>query len=321
MCSACKGTFHLACGGITENSYRRLTLERRALLKCKQCKNTKTPVSVVSGASETISGNEHLEAVKKINNKGPTTTAQAQINLEDLQGLVLDKTSNLESKQNDILEQNKKILESIQFMSAQYEDFLGKIREIEARNEVLTKKNIDLEARINVLENCLEIQERALKANNLEIRGIPENKGEILQDVIFNICQKTKSNIQIKDIDAIHRAAKKINNIHPREIIVKLKSNIAKEQLIEDVKSYNKNNPNIEDKLNTANIGIAGPISRIYVSEQLTFRGKQLFWKTRQAAKTKGWRFTWSKAGLVYIRRDTGSNAIWISDEDKLAAL
>lgn len=315
-CAACKGIFHLACGGIVENTYRRLNQERRSQQMCKQC-NSPGATSPLKINSDT----EPLVQSKKVTDTSSALADQIPTNLKDIQDLVMNKTSNLEKKQNDILDQNNKILESIQFMSSQYEDFMAKIRDIELKNDELTKKNSTLEARIYVLEKCVDMQERELKANNIEIRGIPEIKGENLQDVLFNICKTTKSSTDTKDIDAIHRAAKKNNNSHPREIIVKFKTNIAREHLLTDVKTFNKNKQNLEDKLNTSNIGIAGSCSPIYISEELTFRGKQLWYKTRTAAKEKQYRFAWIKRGQIYLRKNEGTNAIIISDESKLAAL
>lgn len=322
ICSACKCTYHLACGGINENTFRRLTQERRAQQKCKQCKKDTRSAATCTTILTEISDTAPLDPSKKTNKTSASTSQPSTTNLEDLHDLVIFKTTNLEKKQNDILDQNNKILENIQFISAQYEDFLARIRNMEQRNDELTKKNTALEARITVLENGLEFQERALKANNAEVRGIPEIKGENLQDVMFNICQTTKSSIQTKDIDSIYRSAKKNNKQnHPREIIIKLKTNLARDQLLADVKSFNKNQHNTEDKLNTLNIGIAGPRSPIYVSEQLTFRSKQLWFKTRQYAKERMFRFAWIKGGNIYIRKEAGTNAILISDESKLSTL
>lgn len=275
VCTLCKGTFHLHCGGVAESSYRRLSKERRTQLKCKQCLCT-----------------------------APTTKAS---------GSALVDTELL----SKLLEQNTQILTTLAAMSKQYEDILHRVHDLEDTNNKLEKRNHDLEAKIDVLESQMEQIDRQNKSKNVEIRGIPEINGENLKNYIFNIKKKTNSNEESNNIDAVYRINQKINKDQRRPIIVKFKTSNDRDDFLRDIKNFNKQATNREDKLNTTLIGMAGPSSQIFISEHLTFRAKHLWFLARKATHENLFKFAWTKGGQIYVRRDIGTPAIIINDKNK----
>lgn len=275
ICTLCKGTYHLICGGVTESSYRRLSKERRTQLKCSQC----------------------LCAVPAMKASG-----SALVDTELL---------------SKLLEQNTQILATLAAMSKQYEDILHRVHDLEATNSKLEKRNSDLEMRIDVLENQMEKIDRQNKSKNVEIRGIPEINGENLNNYIFNIRKITNSHNESNNIDAAYRINQKSKKDQRRPIVVKFKTSIDRDDFLRDIKNYNKQAPNREDKLNTSLIGIAGPSSQIYISEHLTFRAKHLWFLARKATHENWFKFAWTKGGQVYVRKDNGTPAIIINETNK----
>lgn len=290
VCTVCKGSYHLLCGGITETAFRRLTMERRAQLKCKKCATV--PVGTSSQAQSPVCD---------VSNDNP-------VGLDN---------SDFMRTQHAIIAQNNKILDTITFMSKQYEDILCRVRELEDKNMVLTKQNSSLESRIDLLEGQLENIERSARAKNVEVRGISETNGESLKNIFHNICQTIKSKVDTSHIEAAYRTQKHKNG----PIVFKLTSNHDRDQLLSDLKAFHKQASSPKEKLNTLNVGIAGPSSPIYVAEHLTFRANHLWYLARQATKEKKVKYAWIKAGQIYVRRDIGTPAILVSNADKLALL
>lgn len=279
-CAVCKGISHLHCSGVAETSYRRLTKERRAQIRCKKCLSDTPAFNVTASGASTLD-NELL------------------------------------LKQNAIFDQNTQILATISAMSKQYEDILLRVHELENINKKLEKKNCDLEARLEQIEGQFENLDRENRSKNAEIRGIPEISGEDLKNVVFNIQKITNAGTEVKNVEAAYRTGQKTNKDLQRPIILRFKTNDDRDSFLNDIKTFNKRSANREDKLNTNIIGMAGKSSQIYISEHLTFRAKHHWFLARKAARDNIFKFAWIRGGQVYVRKDVGTPVILINEKTK----
>lgn len=62
----------------------------------------------------------------------------------------------------------------------------------------------------------------------------------------------------------------------------------------------------------TADMSLPGPARRFYVNERLTKTNRQLFNKTRAAAKNCKWKFVWTRDGRIYARKTEGQSGVRI---------
>lgn len=70
-------------------------------------------------------------------------------------------------------------------------------------------------------------------------------------------------------------------------------------------------------------IGLSAPSTPIYVSELLALRGKRLWYLARQFVAKRKYKYAWTKAGLVFIKKNdnkfaTVSNIFRINPIDKV---
>lgn len=127
VCTLCKGTFHLHCGGVAESTYRRLTKERRAQIKCKQC---------IATTHEKASGSTPLESelLTKLLEQNTQILATLAIMTKQYDDILL-RVRDLEDKNNALEKKNSYLEARVETMETQLEqmDRLNKSKNVEIR--------------------------------------------------------------------------------------------------------------------------------------------------------------------------------------------
>lgn len=218
------------------------------------------------------------------------------------------KMQNMEiKKSNEDMEKNFAIL------TKQYEEVLKKVESLEnERKQHLLK--------IVTLETTIEDMQRSSKSSSIEIRNVPLTSETETKSDLCNIVQNT---CKVLNVAIPHTAIRDVFRINTKSgkgtIIADLTSTILKTEIIQRVKSYNKEHP--DQRLNSNVIGIKGQSTPIYISEALTAKGRRLFFLARDIAKTKEYKFCWTKNGKIYLRKDEQAARIEVKDETQLTAL
>ena len=58
--------------------------------------------------------------------------------------------------------------------------------------------------------------------------------------------------------------------------------------------------------------------NKIFVNESLTINRKKLFGKTREACTSKRFKYTWTRNGTIYVKKDKKSQTIKIMTENDI---
>lgn len=110
----------------------------------------------------------------------------------------------------------------------------------------------DLSHRINYLE-------QQTRSNNLELQCLPENKQENLYTVVKQLGSVVGCVLSDNDILHCTRVAKlQATNTRPRSVVVQLASPRIRDNLLASTIDYNKEKKTNTEKLNSADLGIAG---------------------------------------------------------------
>lgn len=168
------------------------------------------------------------------------------------------------------------------------------------------------ESRFNKLE-------RELLRNELIITGVPAAYGEVVLDIVGDICNALQCNLSSGDVTAAYRLPSskaksgKVNNERfSSPIVLKLVSDWAKQQLLS---SYFK-----MKNLSTGDIGYQSK-SRIYVNESLTIHNRAIFKAASDAKKLKRLSKCYTRNGIVHIQISEEGRIFRISDIDQLNAI
>lgn len=210
---------------------------------------------------------------------------------------------------NVIREQNIKITQSIEFVSAQYEEMRTKIEQLEK------EKSAD-KVHIQNLEQKIEHLERNMNCTSLEIRNVPIKKGEKKDDLfsmVTNLCDSLNVPLDGFEIRNVYRGFSKSQNQKP--IVVDFLSARIKENILVAVKQFTQQNGS---KLSTSNLKLEGQLSTIYVSDYLTPKMKRLHFLVRDFSSTHCYKYCWATPGAIYLRKKEGDPAIRIKSEEDL---
>lgn len=212
----------------------------------------------------------------------------------------------------EIKTQNLEIRNCIDFWSTKNDEMKEKLDKLE-------RDRLDNLAYIQSLEQKVDALERNSKAAGLEIRNVPPQSTETKETLMKYVIHGGKSlNLTIlpSDIKDVYRINTRTKTNKP--IVAEFSSILTKEKFIRSLKNYNKNN---SEKFNTRNLQLEGSVTPVYISENLTYTTKRLYYYTREFCKSNGFRFCWTTYGKVYIRKKEGSPAIRVSVERDLENL
>lgn len=139
--------------------------------------------------------------------------------------------------------------------------------------------------------------------NDLEISGVPEQKGENVLHIIATLGQKLGVSLNEQDLVSAVRmgrfpGSESVQSPRPRLIVVRLARRAARDQLLQAAR--------VRRGATTEGVDIPGPPRRFYINERLTRLNRQLFQKARELKDHHNWRFVWTRDGRIYARQHSG---------------
>lgn len=231
---------------------------------------------------------------------------------KEFTGSINDQFLALQTRMEEIKEQNVKLQESVDFNAAKYEEISAKLQLIEQERKDDRNLILDLEDKVEQLE-------RHIRTSSLEIRNLPQKIGESKQDLINTMVKLTnvvKAPVQLPDVKDIFRTKSKTKN---GNIVVEFTSVLTKDRILTAIKRFNKENKN--DRLNTLQLQLEGPEQPIYVSENLTSKSKRLFRLARDFAVQHKYKYCWTSFGKILLRKEDGAPIVRIVTELDLRSL
>lgn len=214
---------------------------------------------------------------------------------------------------------------SMTFFSQQYDDLARTVNDLEKKNKTLSMENSTLKAQIASINGKLAEHQAAIdeaeqysRRECLEIRGIPVTDEEDTSEIVTNIASLLDVEIRREDISISHRLKVKnsTNKTNPPPIIAKF---LRREERDDLYQARNKLKYFTTKDLE----GDLGRIAdnKIYISESLTRKNKELFNGALKFKKEFHFKFIWSFYGRIFLRKDTKSPSIVISSQKDLEDL
>lgn len=224
-----------------------------------------------------------------------------------------DKFLKLQNNLEEIITLNTELRTSVQYVSDKYDELLDKIKIIDSERNTCNEQ-------LQALENKFDHLEKSMKSSTIEIRNLPKRHGETPDDLVTtiqNIGEAIDIQIGTQDVRNIYRlTSKKPQTTGP--VVVNFNCVQTKEKLISKIKQHNKINPN--NKFNSSHIKLEGK-TPIYITESLTSKTKNIFYKAREFSKANNYAFCWVAHGNVYLRKKEGVPARRVDSELDLRKL
>lgn len=337
-CSQCNNAYDLLCANISLKRYQLMDQERKNCWKCQECcskqpktDNSNTPVrpsahtvgiddEIHNISDEQSNVTVRLKKLQSKSDSGDSYVTEDKLRkvlrqdiTEIINELVSQKLSSLTCLISDFQD-------SLSFLSKQYDDLIKSVNEKNTKISSLESKNDSLTLQVTTLTDRLGQVEQQMRSSNLEINGLPEHRTENLLKTMEQLASVVNNPIAENDVLHVTRIAKLIKETdRPRSVIVKLKSQRRRDELLAAVAQYNRKHSS--NKLNSEHLGIGGRPVPIFVAEHLTPTNKHLHAATRKKAKEAGYKFVWVRDGRIFVRKNEQCPAICVKDIEKLKVL
>ncbi|XP_046677376.1 uncharacterized protein LOC124365440 [Homalodisca vitripennis] len=179
------------------------------------------------------------------------------------------------------------------------------MEEIKEENRVLKKS-------VATLEQRLRNMEQYSRQTNVEINGVPETNGEHMEELLKDVASSIGLELKKERVIAAHRVPTFSRNRTP-PIIVKFTTRQDRDDWLQAFKEVR---PITADKINRH-----FNKDKIFINEHLSPENKQLLGRVKEAARSKGYKYVWSREGKIFVRRENGEKCIRIDVSDDLGKL
>ncbi|KAI5651482.1 hypothetical protein NE865_00726 [Phthorimaea operculella] len=260
FCTHCQNHYHYKCANITEMGYNRKNADLKAAWRCPTCKSGGN-----NGAESGITLNDVIQELKRF------------------RAFIEPKVS----ATSDSLEVMKK-----QWVAMDSRVKVAEERISSAEDRISTLSNLPQDLKlakesIAVLMEENNAQSQFSRINNVEIAGVPFIKKENLFEVLNSISTQIGFTLNNSDVDTIHRVRRFDNasskpddaqHSRPPAIVVRFTQRRRKDAFLAASRTHRS--------LSTADIGIAGPASRIFINHHLTPANKLLLKEAKNLKST-----------------------------------
>ncbi|XP_050512079.1 uncharacterized protein LOC126888099 [Diabrotica virgifera virgifera] len=294
-CGGCQEFYHAKCVGLTKSDVSRFQTPGLSWT-CTNCRGT------VDKRRSVIVADEDSDDF-------PLEETSSSQTLKVLHSIQKDMAS-MNIKYGDLLQSVNFCSDSITTFENTISILTNKIKEIEK----LTKENLNLRDEVKVLNSRVDTLEQQLRANDVEICGVPFIDNENVLKIVSEIGSAIDLPITEGDVDSFYRSSTFRTDL-PNPIIVKFSKKIKKDAFLAAAKAKRRQNGSFRG-LKIANIS-----DQLYVNEHLTPKNKKLLRDTKLAAKSKQYKYIWTRNCVIFVRKDDRSQIIKISCDGDIEKL
>lgn len=291
VCSLCKLHYDYQCSGVSEAGYRKLGDVRKNAWRCPKCKSSPSP----SPAAVSPQPNQ-LDRIQD-------QLTKITFDLAPLASLAADVRS--------IKSELSGLKESLDMAHELISNFSDKVNTLESRVievEKVAYRVPVLQTEIERLHRELHDRDQWARANNVEIRCIPQMKSENLYEIVQKIGSLSDLVIKKEEINYIARIPTRVPNAE-KPIVVAFNSRYIKEEFVASSRK--------SKKLNLSNLGFSAA-ANFYVNDHLTQANKTLLGKARALAKEKNFQYIWVKHCKIMARKSDSAPIFFIRNESDL---
>lgn len=332
-CSSCQKPYHSSC--LSNLLGSEFQLSEHSNWQCPMCKPKSrnadnTPVRNRQGDDLNITLRKKGPSVNTSNDVTPTeapvtSTEVSRImkkQIDDLMRHLNETFANFVNKElKAITDKIEEFKASMGFMNEKYEEMkvefslnTNVVSDIKKENEQLKSTVKDLSMRLNQME-------QQSRSSNLEIQCLPEHSSENLISTVMNINRVISGDLTENNIHHVTRIAKQTtSSTRPKSIVVQFSCPRVRDSFLAASIKFNKNKT-LEDKLNTALLGIGGKKENVFIMEHLSPANKALHAATRIKAKSLGYQYVWVRGGRIFVRKTDGADYKYIKDTETLNKL
>jgi DNA repair exonuclease SbcCD ATPase subunit len=248
-----------------------------------------------------------LEDMTSIRTEIKEMLASLNKDREDQNAKFNEAINELKSQNAQIIQTNVNIEKILERTTLLYDNLHQKV-------DIISAEHNEAKTKIVQLENQMEEMQRAQRATIVEIRSVPETKGEDLRSLLMKVHSVLQIPANLEQVKQVRR----IKNGQTKLIVAEYQTTQQSMNVIKAVKEYNNSH---QDKFNTRCIDIEGDAQPVYISESLTPATRKLFYFARDLRKNNGYKHCWTRHGRVFVKETDTAPAILIKSISQIEEL
>ncbi|PZC70879.1 hypothetical protein B5X24_HaOG214688 [Helicoverpa armigera] len=196
ICSNCDKVYHHLCVNLSASAFKRLSKLKRSAWNCPSCLSKQPSDKSQSDNMVDSSDDEEnkMNDIRRIIRDEIRNTMRREVK---------SMIGELRSEMNDIRKQLDELKQSSSFDISQVNDLKAEFRNVQTENTELRSRNCEMEKTVAQLTARLNSLDQSMRDANLEIHGLPENKNEVLPNVIIKLANVVS--YALKDGDIMNR--------------------------------------------------------------------------------------------------------------------
>ncbi|XP_073960222.1 uncharacterized protein [Choristoneura fumiferana] len=313
QCTKCESGYHHVCVNIRDP--RKLSENTIKEWVCPVCQsnmpkkgNSNTPVraSTQSDNNTTSSNSANTNVtLRPQNRKGTSPLVSHEIGSDS------DAITSLSTEVKLMRQEMRKMSEHMENLTKSFSQCNARLDNYESRFIALAKRiqvledreigNEVLRQKVSELEEQLNTQIQTRLSNEIEIAGVNECPNESKMHIVLTAAQKIGLPLSEDDIDHVTRAGPKgssSGDSRPRPLVVKFVRRAKRNDFLKAAKSRHN--------VTSASINVDGPSRKLYFNERLTKANRLLFREAREWSKNAGFKYCWTRNGIILIRKKPG---------------
>lgn len=179
-----------------------------------------------------------------------------------------------------------------------------------------------LRSTVEQLKIELNNRDQEAFSNDIEITGIPEEQGGSAEHLVNIVATKLGISCDQQDVVFVQRMGSRrappssAGAPRHRSLIVRLARKQTRDAFLQGARTRRPH-------LTTDGMGLAATAThtRIYINERLSKRNKMLFYKARELARSRGFKYVWVRDGQILLRCETGKRPFRVQTEEDLKKL
>jgi regulator of replication initiation timing len=284
-CCGCSKAFHFKCVNMSADDVAYLA-ELGQVWRCEPCAIERRRSMVLETATN-VNYNDVLKLVQELKS--------------EFKHVEKSLGESLNSCHEELITANEKLLAQT-----------NEIASLKGALEKMVSENTSLRNTISKLETRIDDLEQYSRRNNFEIHGVPQNPNENVLNIVKSVGDAIGVKIEESMIDACHRLKTNQGSGRAPGIIVKMVRRIDTETILQKRR--------VKKDLSTRHLGLAVD-SPVYINESLSPARRRLLAATREARKTKGYKYVWVRGGKIFCRKGDGDEVIHVKSMEDLARL
>lgn len=241
--------------------------------------------------------------------------------LEKFLSTTSTRFENIEQQMNIIQHQNTEIHSTNVDIEKAMNSLSADLKSMEDRITFIEKDKKDMQINLENLESKFNYLENFSIKTCIELRNVPKVTNET-KPILFGYATMLCNTLDLKlDVSSMVRDVFRLPSRKDKtfsSIAIELNSTLAKSQLLDSIREYNKKH---SDQLNSTHIGIQLIKQAIYISELLTPKMKRLLFLAKDYAKSANYDFVWASNGRILMRMATGKPYFALRNEADLSDL